>query len=509
MDTDIIVPLHWVDWTIVVVYIAGMLWLGLWFARRRRGFDDYFMAGRNIPAPLLVGTLVSTFYGLDTLFGTSEIGYFEGVSAFFAYSLPYTLLYVVMAFVSPSFKRRWPEGTTLQDISFNRYGTTAGVTSSLAAFIYSTNTMEMMGIGFIVHLVTGWPFWIGVLIGAAVVLIYTWFGGLWAVIMTDFVQFCIMMIAVGVGVILAWHGLGGYDGVVQGLQLFTGEEDVGWYFSPGAGYLTTWTLIAYSLTALAVLAEPAFFQRIFASSGPKEIKKAFGAGVPMWLSFDWAVTFLGLLGAAAIGLAIIPEVEPNQALFAMLGQYLPTGLLGLAFVGIMAAAMSTSSSYFLVAGGVVGYDLYKVWKRDPTDAGKERMTKIGIIISAIISVGLAFVFERIMGVWVFQATVIICTSLIPVYFGTFSRKPPKKIAGTLAAVVGLVLAIGWYVATVTIGVTDEDIGTQVIQIGDTVLWQEYGILMIVPVVFIIYVVANFLGKKTMGDGDDNRQEVSA
>ncbi len=507
METDIIVPLRWVDWTIVVLYIAGMLWLGFYFTRRKGGFDDYFMAGRNVPAPLLVGTLVSTFYGLDTLFGTSEVGYFEGISAFFAYSLPYTLLYIVMAVISPKFKDKWPEGTTMQDISFEKYGKTAGVASSLATFIYSTNTMEMMGIGFMVHLVTGWPFWVGVLIGAAVVLIYTWTGGLWAVIMTDFVQFVIMMIAVGIGMILAWHGIGGYDGVIEGLRNFMEQEDVGYYFSPGAGYLTAWTLISYSLTALAVLAEPAFFQRIFASSGPKEIKKAFAAGVPMWLSFDWACTFLGIIGAAAVGLAIIPEVAPNEALFAVLGEYLPTGLMGLAFVGAMAAAMSTSSAYFLVSGGVVGYDLKKAFrKQDPSDSQKTWWTRYGIIISAVLSCGLAFVFEKIMSVWVFQATIIICTCLIPVYFGTFSRKPPKKIAGTLATVVGLVLSVVWYVLSVTVGEANEDIGTQIITWGDTQLWQEYGILIIVPIVLVVYIVANFLGKKTTADAA--AQEVS-
>jgi Na+/proline symporter len=45
------------------VYLAAMLWLGFYFTKRKGGFYDYFMAGRDVPAPLLVGTLVSTFYG--------------------------------------------------------------------------------------------------------------------------------------------------------------------------------------------------------------------------------------------------------------------------------------------------------------------------------------------------------------------------------------------------------------------------------------------------------------
>ncbi len=82
-DTPV-VSMHGLDWVVVGAYIFGMLYIGYWFSRRSRGFDDYFMAGRGITAPLLVGTLVSTFYGLDTLFGTSEVGFHEGISAFFA-----------------------------------------------------------------------------------------------------------------------------------------------------------------------------------------------------------------------------------------------------------------------------------------------------------------------------------------------------------------------------------------------------------------------------------------
>ena len=496
---EIVVTLHIIDWLIVILYIAFMLFVGFYFSKRKQGFDDYFMAGRSLTAPLLVGTLVSTFYGLDTLFGTSEVGFLEGISAFFAYSVPYTFLYVVMAIMAPKFKAAFPEGTTMQDISFKKYGKTAGVISSIAAFLYSTNTMEMMGIGFLLRLVTGMPFWLGTLIGAIVVLVYTWTGGLWAVTMTDFLQFIILMISVGLGLIIGWTAIGGFENVWEGLMEYTGSlSDAGYFFSIGAGYLTPWTLVAYSITALAVLTEPAFFQRMFAAAGPKEIKKAFAVGVPMWLAFDWCVSFIGILAAAAVGLGIIPEIAPNEALFAVLGQYLPTGLLGLFVAGVLACAMSTADSYFLVSGGVIGYDLYKgVFKPDATGEQCERVTKMGMLFSACLSLGLSFVFERIMGVWVFQATIIICTCLIPVYFGVFSKKAPKKIAGTLAAVVGLALSVVWYASTLLFGHMDEDIGTYIISIGNMELWQEYGILYIVPIVLVVYLIANAAGKKTM------------
>jgi Na+/proline symporter len=402
-----------------------------------------------------------------------------------------------MAFLAPVFKAKFPDGTTMQEITRLKYGKTAGIFASIGAFVYSTNTMEIVGISIMLNLVTGLPLWAGLVISTIVIVVYTWTGGLWAVTITDFVQFIAMMICVGIALIVGWKSIGGYEAVYDGLFEWIGEEP-DYYFSAGAGYLTPWTLFAYSITSLAVLCEPAFFQRVFASSGPNEIKKAFAAGVPMWLSFDWAVTFLGIMGAAAIGLGIIPEVEANAALFAVAGQYLPVGVLGLFVAGVLAAAMSTADSYFLVSGGVIGYDIYKGVINPKADgATVEKITKVGILISAALSLFLCFVFEEIMEIWVFQATIILSVTLVPVYFGTFSKKPPKKMAGLMATVLGVILSFAWYILTETVGYYDEEMAVQAIDLFGVELWQDYGILIIVPIVAIVYLITNAVAKKTM------------
>jgi len=91
-----------------------------------------------------------------------------------------------MAFLLPKFKGKFPGNATMQDTAFQKYGGKTGVLVSIASFIYPTNTMEMMGIGVMLHLVLGMPYWMGVTIGAIVVLSYTITGGLWAVTITDF-----------------------------------------------------------------------------------------------------------------------------------------------------------------------------------------------------------------------------------------------------------------------------------------------------------------------------------
>ena len=217
----------------------------------------------------------------------------------------------------------------------------------------------------------------------------------------------------------------------------------------------------------------------------------------MWLAFDWVTTFLGITAAAAVGFGVLPVLEGREALFAVCGNYLPVGLMGLFTAGVLACAMSTADSYFLVSGGVIGYDIYKGMINPAADGRKvEKVTKIGVVISALISITMSFLIDSIIGLWVFQATFILSVTLIPVYFGTFSKKTPKKLSGSLAAVTGLILAVLWYVLFLTIGEMDDDIGTVVMYFGELELWMDYGIIIIPPVTAVLYFIGNAVGRTT-------------
>ncbi|RIK72490.1 MAG: hypothetical protein DCC67_19225, partial [Planctomycetota bacterium] len=85
------------DCAVVGAYLLGMVALGAVLATRIRAFKDYFLASGALTTPLLVCTLVSSYYGIDVTFGTSESGYYYGVVAWFWYSLPY---YFFIAFAA-------------------------------------------------------------------------------------------------------------------------------------------------------------------------------------------------------------------------------------------------------------------------------------------------------------------------------------------------------------------------------------------------------------------------
>jgi Na+/proline symporter len=284
------------------------------------------------------------------------------------------------------------------------------------------------------------------------------------------------------------------------LETYLGE-DPWYYFSPSGGYLTLGVIIAYALTSLAVLCEPAFMQRIFASRSPRDVRTALLISTPIWTAYEFACCMLGMAAVAAAGLDMIGETHANQALLAVVIKYLPTGLIGFFLAGVLAAAMSTADSYFLVSSGNLVYDIYRpLFKPDMPDQKMVAYTKKAVLIAAAISVALSFYFDRIMGVWVFQASMIINTIIIPLYAAVFLKKLKKtRLSGTLATLVGFCGTIGYYIAISVLGSYSEEWETLVMEVNlfgrSYELWQEYGIFLIPPFVLLAYIAGLIFGRE--------------
>lgn len=499
MGSNFFVPLGWVDWAFIFIFFTLLVGIGVYFSRRKMRFDDYFSAGKRITSPILVATLVSTFYGLGALFGTGEVGYMSGIVAIFSFSLPFYLMFILMALLAPKIRDRNPEARTMVDIMGETYGKGTRIISALTSFLYSTNTMEIMGMGFIFSLFFNIPFIWGVILGTVLSLIYTFFGGLKADILSDLVQFSLMLFALGIATMISWSSMGGISGVFQGLSQFTGGDPSS-YFHPFGGFLTLPLFLVYGVSALAVLGDPAFFQRIFASASGKEIRRGFLLGIPLWLSFDLCVTLLGIMAAAATGLGLIGSTHPDEGILAIVGNFLPPGLIGLFVAGLFATAMSTADSYFLVSGGNLVYDIFRpLFRPKMEDQKLTRYTRLGVLISAAISLALVFFFGRIVGVWVFQASLIINSVLVPLYGALFHRGRKTKFAGFLSSSFGFLATLIYYLLISLFGYFNPEWETYMIDIlvfGKTfTIWQEYNIFFILPISALLYLLGNLLSKE--------------
>jgi len=432
------VGLSTLDLVIVVAYLGGMIVVGAVAARRVRNFRDFFIAGGRMTTPLLVCTLVSTYYGLDVTFGTSETAYYEGLAAFVAYSAPFYLFYILTAIlVAPRLKRF--DALSLPEVLGTAYGPQARIAAAAASFVYSAPILGIAGMGLIGSAFFGLEPWQGCVIGSAIAAIYTMLGGLLGDALTDTVQFVVMCVTVAMASAVMLRSLGGPEAISARL----GPE----LLQP-LGSLSLWEVLVFGGVAMTPLVEPAFYQRTFAAVSARQVIKALLIGALLWASYDWLVVYLGLAGRDLVASGQIPAgVDGSAILLYVAANALPAGLLGIFVAGCLAAAMSTVDSYTLIAAGNVVYDGWQaVTARRLGERKLLLATRLLVLTTMAAAVSLALLFERLRDAWIFMSTVLLSTVLLPMLVLLFAPRLATPRAGRWGTTIGLACSLSMFVA---------------------------------------------------------------
>ncbi|MCA9737261.1 MAG: sodium:solute symporter family protein [Gemmatimonadota bacterium] len=477
--------MHAVDWVITALYIGTILGIGWAVSRRITSFRDYFVASGHMSAALLVCTIVSTYYGLDVLFGGSEVGYLDGVVGWFFYTRPYYIAVIIAAlFIARRLKRH--DLISLPDIAGAYFGDGTRAVVAVSSFFYSLPLLAIMGIGVLLDVLLGLPFLWGVLLGTSISIVYTLMGGLLADALTDTVQFTLMCVTLGIA---AWLVLGDVGGI-DGMQRLLPES----YFQPRGTYPLA-VLVVFGVAALSVLVEPALYQRIFAARDYRSLLIALAVGVVLWAAYDWIVTLMGM-AAQALGV----DVEPRYALITLTLERLPPGLTGLFVAGVVATAMSTIDSYLLICGGNLAYDLYRpLFRPDLSDRETLALTRRMIVVAGLASAFFAVTFTSIVSAWVFMSTVLVASALVPVLAGLYLPIPLKRAAGLGASLGGLGVALVFFLALWILGSEDPEWGTRIwrVTVGgrELEIWQEYGVLIALPASLVGFALGQAFGTR--------------
>ena len=469
--------------------MIGMVGVGFWFSMRHGDFEDFFLAGRSLTTPLLITTLISTYYGLDVLFGDSQLAFTDGVVAWFGYARPTYAFFLIAAFLLAQ-RLRKENFLSLPDILDKYYGKETRYIGATASFIYSLPSLSLYAFGMLGEVIMGWPPMIGMVVSGGIGLVYTLTGGFWAVALTDSIQFLVMCLVLALAVPFAFNLVGGFNQM---------KEILPEYYFETMGDLSIWLIIIYASTGLTILVEPTFYQRIFAAKSYKNVRNALIAGIFIWGSYDWIVTMLAM--AAKVGVlqgTITVDVDSNAALLTIMVAALPVGALGLFLAGVIATEMSTLDSYCLVAGGNISYDIYKpAFKPNASDAELIKATRIGIGISWVLGFLMAISFEQMLGLWVLLASVLISSVMTPILLGLYYPSLRKRLAGILSSSFGLSSTLILNIYIMVNGVFDPIEETYIYQFGNWEILQEYIMYFTVPFSFFGF----FLG--ILIEKDDN------
>lgn len=474
------------DQLIVALYAVAMIGIGFFLRNRVRTFDQFMVADKNLSAPLLLCTLVSTYYGLGVLLAGSEISYESGVVNFFFDTGPsYIVILGAALLLAPRLQGH--SFRSIPDIVGARFGLGAQICSALSSFVYALPAFSIMGLGGLLHILFGMPFFWGLVIGSALALVYTALGGLLAVALTDAVQFALMATTLALVAYIGLPTLGGVEALEKSLPA---------HFNP-TGDRPLSLLFVYGLTSLSILVEPAFYQRIFSARSQRTIVVALLAGVLFWISYDWLVTILGIAARAAVLAGAIAEPPtPDQAVIYFSLNVLPSGLKGLFAAGVVAAAMSTVDSYLLISSSNLVYDIWHPLSgRRMDDSALLRRTRWAMSLSTLANISLCLYFSNVERLWIFITAILICTNIVPVLSALFWPSA-KKRTGRWTAYTGLVSVLLFYAG---VGFCGEWVDAEAAYIwqgqglGHTwTINQDYGILYILPLVLAVGVIAQIL-----------------
>ena len=381
------------DLAVIGLYFAATLGIGLWSTRRQETAGDYFLGARNLPAWAVLLSIVATETSALTVISVPGIGA-RGSLVFLQLAFGYLVGRIVVAgWLLPGYFRGE------QETAYARLETRFGPgTRRLVSVVFLVT--RFLGDGVRIYagaiplaLVTGWSIPLSILAMGGVTLVYTWFGGLKAVVWADVVQLAVYVAGGVAALLIAWQLAGGAD-VALGTAAAAGKLRL---IDLSVDLSSTYTLLGglvggAMLSAASHGTDQLIVQRLLATRSLKDARVALiGSGVVVIAQF---LLFL-LVGSAIWAAHLAPAGLPADQIFPrFIVEQLPAGLAGLVVAGILAAAMSTISSSINALASSMTHDLYAGWtgRRDPA-----HLLVVGRIFSAVWGIGLiggALFFQR-------------------------------------------------------------------------------------------------------------------
>ena len=416
------------DYITLALYIFGVFAIGIVSAKRISDQKDMFAAGRQAPwwASGLSGFM--TMFSAGTFVVWGGIAYRLGLVAVLINTC-YGIAALLAGYLVAG---RWNQlgVTTPAEFIRLRFGkaglhiyTWTMMLKKMLAVAVSLYSLAILLVA-LIPLSEGNPFrdavtgnlslfWAIIFFGIIVVL-YTMIGGLWAVLMTDVLQFIVLTLVVFMVAVLMIYG-------IDDLPVFLGTLP-DQFFAPTAGdygwlFLSGWVIINFFIVG----AEWAFVQRFLAVKSPIDAKKSaylFGA-MYLLTPILWLLPPLLYRG-------INTEANPEQAYILAAQSVLPVGVLGLMFAAMFSATASMVSSQLNVFAGVLTNDFYRPWV-NPEASGK-LLVRVGRFFTAILGIILIVVAVLVPSMGGAEKIIIAINSLLvvpllaPALWGMFSKR---------------------------------------------------------------------------------------
>ena len=426
--------------TFVILYLALSIAVGIVAALRVHNTRDFVLAGRTLPLYVVTAMVCATWFGSETVLGISSTFLKEGLRGIVAdpFGSSLCLILVGLFFAAKFYRMNF---LTIGDYYRTRYDSTAELLTSLAIVVSYLGWLsaQIVVIGLVFSTVTGDAVSMaaGIVIGAAVVLVYTLWGGMYSVAWTNFVQMVVIVVGLLYIFVLVADRAGGVGTVVAHAHAAGKLE-----FWPKPEARDVLAFIGAGVTLmLGSIPQQDVFQRVTSARS----ERVAVAGSVLGGVFYFVLAFIPIFLAYSASLidpkmvADLIDKDHQRILPALIIGHMPLAAQILFFGALLSAVMSTASATLLAPSVTFTENVLKRFLRRELD-DREFLRTMRIVVAAFAVGVTAFalnsgstIYEMVVGAY----KVTLVAAFVPLAAGLYWRRATTQ--GALAAIVaGLV-----------------------------------------------------------------------
>ena len=452
--------IHTLDLAIVIAYLLGVTALGVHFRRGQQDARDYFLGGRTAPWWALALSIVATETSTLTIIGTPAISY-GGNLTFLQLVFGYLIgrVLIVLLLLPGYFRGEYLTAYALIEKRFGERMRAVAASTFLVTRAIAEG-VRVSAIALVVSVVLGTSERLAVLIVIALTVVYTFEGGMKAVIWTDVAQLLLYLTGSAVTFWILLHRIpGGWSEVTQVAALAGHKLQVIDFSFDWATKYTFWSgLIGGAfLTMASHGTDQTIVQRLLAARNEKDSRRALlTSGVIVLVQFTIFLLIGVLLYVFALHTPLLaPGERTDRILPLFLVREMPRGLAGLLLASIVAVAMSNASGSLnsLAASSVLDFSRLRGASADP--ARFLRLSRGMTLVWGVILMGFGFVkWGPLLEAGLTVASLPFGSLLGLFLLGTLSRTASARgaLAGMFAGLATILcvwgytpMAFTWYV----------------------------------------------------------------
>ena len=373
-------------------YFLFLMWVGIYFYKKTTSIEDYLLGGRNMGSWVTALSAQASDMSGWLLMGLPGAVYLSGVNQSWIAIGLFIGTWVNWILVAPRL-RVYTERTnalTLSTFFEERFKDPTGllrIISAIIILIFFTiyASSGLVGAGKLFESMFNINYTVAVIVGAVIMIMYTFLGGFMAVCWTDLVQGALMFFAIICVPAVAFFHAGGVDGVQAAIAAKQISTSI---FSDGKGPISFLAIISTAAWGLGYFGQPHILARFMSIKSVKELPKTITIAI-VWV-------FISLLGAVIVGLIAIPlfdnlaEGNQEKVFIYMIERFFNPWIGGILLAAILAAIMSTIDSQLLVSSSALTEDFYKHFiKKEATELEQIWVGRFCVLIIALIAIILA------------------------------------------------------------------------------------------------------------------------